>query len=86
MGLRPAEVKALLFKDFWLMLSGYERRLEKEWDRTRNIIWATIKFSGMGAPDVPSARDLYPLSMDRELEKRMITNLAMARELFKEFQ
>jgi hypothetical protein len=85
MGLLPSEVKALQYKDFWLMFTGYERRLEKEWDRTRNVIWATIKYAGMGAPDVPPVSELFPLSMDREFEKRLITNLAMAKELYKTF-
>lgn len=85
MGLNPIEVKQLYFKDFWLMLTGYERRLEKDWDRTRNIIWATIKYSGMGAPEVPPVSELFPLSMDKEFEKRMITNLVMAKQLYKEF-
>lgn len=86
MGLRPAEVKALYYKDFLVMIRGYNLRLEKDWDRTRNMIWATIKYAGMGAPDVPPAKDLFPLSMDREFEKRMITSLAMAKELLKQFQ
>ncbi|ASU34420.1 hypothetical protein MuYL_2533 [Mucilaginibacter xinganensis] len=39
----------------------------------------------MGNPDKDTPRDIWPLNMDREDEKQMISTLKMALELLKEF-
>lgn len=85
MGLKPQEVKALYLRDFNLMLTGYFRRKEIEDNRMRHIVWSVMQFGGMGNPDPISPQNIWPLSMDKEAEKRMITSLAMAAQLLKEF-
>lgn len=86
MGLRPQEVKALYLKDFNLMVTGYFRRKEIEDNRMRHIVWAVMQFAGMGSSEPITPQNIWPLSMDKESEKRMITSLAMAVQLLKEFQ
>ncbi len=86
MGLKPREVKALYLKDFNLMLTGYFRRQEAETNRTRHIMWSVMNFSGMGVTSPIAIEQIWPLAMDKEAEKRMITTLAMAVQLLKEFE
>lgn len=86
MGLKPLEVKALTLKDFNLMLTGYQRRLDIENNRTRQIMTFILNYSGMGAKEFYPAEKIWPLHSDKEDEKRMITNLRMAKELLTEFE
>lgn len=85
MGLKPIEVKALLYKDFNLMLGGYHKRLEQERNHIRHIVWAVMSYSGMGLESPIQPQDVWPLDMDKEDEKKMITSLKMAMELLNEF-
>lgn len=86
MGLKPREVKALLYKEFNLMLTGYFRQQEHEWNRTRHLMQYIQVFGGMGASQVTRVQDIWPLQLDKEFEKRMITSLLMAKQLLKEFE
>lgn len=85
MGLKPGEVKALYLRDFNLMLTGYFRRKEVEDNRMRHIMWSVVNFSGMGLESPITPESIWPLTMDKQTEKRMITTLAMAIQLLKEF-
>lgn len=85
MGLKPREVKELSLRDFNLMFTGYFRRHENQWNQTRHVMWAVINFGGMGASTPLSPENIWPLEMDKLTEKRMITSLAMAIQLLKEF-
>lgn len=42
-------------------------------------------FGGMGNPDKDTPRDIWPLNLDNEDTKQMITSVKMALELLKEF-
>ena len=86
MNLKPLEIKALTLRDFNLMLTGYQRREDIENNRTRQIMTFILNYGGMGASEYFSAEKVWPLSIDKENEKRMITNLRMAKELLKEFE
>lgn len=85
MGLKPVEVKALCLRDFNLMLTGYQKRQEKEINQTRHLMAFIRAFGGMGSPDVMQPQDIWPLSMDNTDVKRMITNKAQAEKLLGEF-
>lgn len=86
MGLKPSEVKTLTLKDFNLMLTGYYRRQDHEWNRTRHIMSFILNYGGMGASDHYKPQDIWPLQMDKEDEKKMITTIHQAIELLKEFK
>jgi hypothetical protein len=86
MGLKPNEVKALTLGEFNLMLTGYQRRQDIENNRTRQVMAFILNYSGMGAKEYHAAESLWPLAIDKENEKRMITSLKMAKELLKEFE
>lgn len=85
MGLRPLEVKSLFYKDYILMLTGYQRRMDKKWNGNRHLMWAIMNYGGMGLNEATSPQDIWPLAMDKEDIKRVITTIPMAMELFKEF-
>lgn len=85
MGLKPVEVRMLTLKEFDLMLTGYNRRQEREWDRTRHLLSFIQTFAGIGASQYTSPQELFPLSLDNENKKRMITTMAQAKTLYKEF-
>jgi hypothetical protein len=68
------------------MYTGYKRREEREWDRTRHIMAFILNFSGWGAREFKHPKDLWPLDIDRENEKRRITTLKQAWILLKEFE
>jgi len=85
MGLKPKEVKSLLLKDFWLMFTGYQRREDKEWNRTRHLMAFIQTFGGMGASKFANPQSIWPLPLDDENKKQFITSLAQAKALFKEF-
>lgn len=86
MGLKPAEVERCTLKDFNLMLTGYQRRQEREWDRTRHIMAFILNYAGWGAKEFHHPKDIYPLGLDKENEKRKITTLKQALALLKEFE
>lgn len=86
MGLTPLEVKKLTLKDYQLISLGYARRTEIQLNHTRHIMWSVINFGGMGLVDKVSPEQIWPLSMDKEGKKKMITTIAMAIKLLKEFE
>lgn len=71
--------------DFNFILSGYYRRQEQNANVARNIMWYIKHFAGMGNVDRDLPKDIWPLNMDSEDEKKMITTLKMAEDLLKEF-
>lgn len=85
MGLKPKEVKALLLRDFDLMLTGYQRRQERETNRTRHLLSFIQAFSGMGGSEYIPPEQIWPLALDEENKKRMITTFAQAKQLLKDF-
>lgn len=48
-------------------------------------MWYVKHFGGMGNADKDMPTDIWPLEMDNEDKKQMITTLAQAQELIKEF-
>lgn len=80
------EIERCTLKEFNLRLLGYQRRQEREWDRTRHIMAFVLNYSGMGAKEFHHPKDIYPLSLDRENEKRKITTLKQVWALLKEFE
>jgi hypothetical protein len=68
------------------MLTGYYRKQEQEWDRTRHIMSYVVSFAGMGGGKFYKPSDVLPLALDMEGEKRMITTMHMAMLLLKDFQ
>lgn len=86
MGLKPVEVEACTLRDFDLMMTGYQRRQERDWDRTRHIMSYILNFSGWGAKEFQYPKDILPLNIDKENERRKITTLKQALALLKEFE
>lgn len=82
----PLEIKKLTLKEFSLMLTGYLAKQDREWDRTRHIMSYIATYAGMGAKEFVSPQSIYPLPIDKEGEKRMITTEKQALELLKEFE
>jgi hypothetical protein len=85
MGYKPHEVDAVQMADFNFILSGYYRKQERDANIARNVMYYIKHFGGYGNADKDSPRDIWPLNMDSEDEKKMITSLKMAMELLKEF-
>lgn len=86
MGLKPLEVKKLTLRDFNLMFTGYQRRQDVENNRTRQVMTFILNYGGMGANEYFPAEKVWPLAMDKEDEKKMITSLRMAKDLLQEFE
>jgi len=86
MKMKPLEVKALLLKDFNLMLTGYMRAEEREWNRTRHLMSFILNYGGVGSKDYHTPQSIMPLDMDAENTKRLITTMKQAIQLFKEFR
>lgn len=86
MGLKPGEVKALTLLEFNLMLTGYHKRRENEWNIARHLMAYTATYAGMGATKFVQPKDVMSLDLDREGEKKMITTLAQAMQMLKEFK
>ena len=86
MGLKPIEVEACTLRDFSLMYTGYKRRQDREWDRTRHVMAFIMNFSGWGAKDFQDPKTIWPLDFDNENEARKITTLKQALALLKEFE
>lgn len=72
-------------RDFELILTGHRRRQEHDVNQTRHILSFIRAFSGMGASEYVSPAELWPLSIDLEGQKQMITTFEQAKKLFKEF-
>jgi len=68
-----------------MIISGYYRKQERDANLARNVMWYIKHFSGMGNPERDLPKDIWPLNMDNEDQKQMITTLKMALELLKEF-
>lgn len=85
MGLKPREVDALTLMEFDLMLTGYQRREEESWDRTRHLMWAVISYGGQGLKKPISVQDTIPLNKDSRNRKRYIVNEFQAIEFIKTF-
>lgn len=67
------------------MLHGYARRKEHEWNHTRHIMAYVLNYGGLGAKETYKPQDIWPLELDKEDEKRMITTMAQAMILLKDF-
>lgn len=85
MGFREPEVSFIELKEFDLLLTGYHRRQDRETNRTRHILSFILSYSGMGASEYVSPELLWPLAIDEEGKKQMITTLSQAKKLYKEF-
>lgn len=68
-----------------MIIAGYYRKQERDANLARNVMWYIKHFGGMGNADKDLPKDIWPLNMDLEDEKKMITTLKMALELLKEF-
>lgn len=68
-----------------MIIAGYYRKQERDANLARNVIWYIKHFGGMGNADADTPKDLWPLNMDQEDTKQMITTLKMALDLIKEF-
>lgn len=86
MGLKPAEVNVLTLREFAQMQAGYLRREEKITNLARNLMATVINFGGLGTKTPVTATQIWPLNLDKEGQKRMITTLQQAMELLKEFK
>ena len=86
MGLRPWEIKKITLGEYALMYIGYHRRHEQEWNRTRHLMYAVINFGGMGTTTTVPPSQIWPLDMDSYGEQKMITTLAQAIQLLREFK
>jgi len=82
----PKDVKSLHLKDFLLIHNGYEKRQQREVNQTRNIMAYIRMFGGMGSSELVFPKDVWPLPMDKENEKKMITTMKQALAMLKEFQ
>lgn len=86
MGLKPDEVNALTLREFAQMQAGYLRREEKITNLARNLMATVINFGGLGTKTPVTAATIWPLNLDKEDQKRMITTLQQAMDLLKEFK
>lgn len=84
MGLKPLEVESCTLREFDLLMTGYHRREEKEWNRTRHMM-SYIASCAYGAPKFIPPRDIITLEMDKEDGIRPITTLKQALSLLNEF-
>lgn len=85
MGLKPIEVKALTIREFNLMLTGYRRRQEEEWNHTRHIMAYVLNYGGMGTQQLYKPQDIWPLDLDTENEVKPIRTMQQALQLLKEY-
>ena len=82
----PRDVKSLYLKDFLLLHTGYEKRHQREINQTRHIMAYIKRFGGMGCSEVTQPKDIWPLPMDSEYEKKPVTSLRGAMAMLKEFK
>lgn len=69
------------------MITGYLRRQEKEWNHTRHLMSYILNYAGMVAPEnFVRPQDIWPLSLDKEDVKKIITTMHQAMQLLKEFK
>lgn len=85
MGLKPQEVKRLTLKEFNLMYTGYFRREEREWNRTRLLMTYILNYAGMGATQFKQPQEVWPLDMDKKFIRPKIKTIAQAMRLLKEY-
>lgn len=79
-------IRMITLAEFDLILTGYHRRLEKEINQTRNIIAATLNIQGKILKKEVTPQGVWPLDMDRQRQKKMITTMADAMKLLKEYR
>lgn len=75
----------VLYRDYNMIISGYYRKQERDANLARNVMWYIKHFGGMGNEDKDLPKDIWPLNMDNEDAKQMISTLKMALDLLKEF-
>jgi len=86
MGYKPLEVAAVTLSQFQLILTGYQRRRDHEWNQTRHIMTAVINYAGWGAKDYIPPERVIELHSDLENTKQPIRSMKQAMRLFKDFQ
>lgn len=84
-GILWEQVRKITLAEWDLMLVGYHRRLEKEINQTRNIMTAILNIQGKSLKNETTPQKLWPLEMDIQHQKRMITTMAQAMKLLKEY-
>lgn len=77
---------AVTLSQLQLIVTGFQRREDREWRRTREIVGAVVNYAGWGAKDFIPASNLIPLYSDKEDTKQPIRTLKQAIQLLKEFQ
>lgn len=68
------------------MLTGYLAKEDREWNRTRHIMAYIATYAGMGSSTFVRPEEIWPLPVDKEGEKKMITTEKQALELLKDFE
>jgi hypothetical protein len=86
LNLSAREVKTCTLKEFFLLLNGYYRRNEEEWDRTRNIMAFQLNYGGLGLKNPKRPQDIIKLKRDEAKVKKPIRTLAQAMEMLNEFK
>lgn len=83
-GLKPLEVEQCTLREFNLLLTGYQRREERELHRTR-LQMSYIASYAFGQTKFVHPRDILKLDMDKEDVVRPITTHKQAVALLNEF-
>jgi hypothetical protein len=83
-GLKPLEVEQCTMREFDLLLTGFHRREEREWNRTRNQM-SYIASCAYGQTKFISPQEVIKLEMDKEDTLRPITTIKQALALLNEF-
>ena len=78
-------ISRITLAEFNLLLTGYHHRQEKEINQTRNTIAAILNIQGKVLKKEVTPQGVWPLDMDRAKQKRMITTMAQAMKLLKEY-
>lgn len=86
LGYKPLEVAAVTLSQFQLIATGYQLKEEKEWNRTRHIMYSVINFAGFGAKEALPPEQIISLQCDTENQKKPIRTMYQVMQLFKEFQ
>lgn len=69
------------------MHRGYVKRKEIEWNHTRHLMAFILNYAGTGTPKTPyQPKELVPLDLDKEQQKKFITTLRGAMDLLNEFK
>lgn len=85
MGFEKPKIDFIELKEYEMLLTGYHRRQDRETNRTRHLLSFIQAFSGVGGSEYISPQEIWPLAIDDEGKKRMITSLEQAKKLYKEF-